>query len=104
MRALNFPQWACDVTVKGGRGKTQPDRVLPRVLVTPASSTDDEGFTEATIDVADMFLVVPGQVPPKSTDRVLVPEGHPMSGLFQVEGDPDPWPLGVHVGLRRIHG
>lgn len=104
MYRMPFPAWACDVTVKPGRGIATPDRVITRVLVTPKVSDDDEGFTEATVDTADMYLVVPGQLPPVSTDRVEVPATHPMRGLFQVEGDPDPWPLGIHVSLRRIHG
>lgn len=104
MYRMPFPAWACDVTVKPGRGITHPDRAIPHVLVTPTVSTDEEGFTQATVDTADMYLVTPGQTPPTSTDRVEVPATHPLHGLYQVEGEPDPWPLGIHVSLRRIHG
>ncbi|MCI6583458.1 MAG: hypothetical protein MSC45_00110 [Mobiluncus sp.] len=97
-----FPVWACAVTVDSGRGKTR--REIPRVLVTPASSTDEDGFTEATVDLADMYLTEPGQTPPKSNEFVTVPASHAMHGRFQVEGEADPWPLGVHVSLRRVHG
>lgn len=104
MYRIPFPRWACDVLVLPARGDKTPSWVLPRVLVVPADSVEEEGFTRATADEAVMFLINQSLTPPASTDRVEVPDTHPMRGLWQVEGKPAPWPLGVQVNLRRIHG
>lgn len=98
-----FPAWRTDIKVLPPRGSKLPTRELKKVLVVPASQEDQAGFSEAVDVEANLYITNPRDTPPESTNRIQVPDSHPMRGLWQVVGEPAPWPKGTHVQLRRIH-
>lgn len=95
-----FKAWQCVVLVADDP-KQAPSREIEGAVVCPSLSQDEEGFTFTSVDYADMFLPV-GSQPPAPNGRVLVPQGHPMAGRYQLEGRAMPWPKGWQVRLRRV--
>jgi hypothetical protein len=64
---------------------------VPGLLTSPTSEQPDE---QATIYAPPGALFEVG-------DQVTIPEGHPLSGKWQVESNPSPWPRGVSVTIKR---
>jgi hypothetical protein len=102
-----FDGWKVDVVVKrsGGRdakGNPTPstEHTVPDVLIVPGEST--EPIRERT-ENPETHVVAYGPVGAdlKNVDRIVVPDGHPMAGTFEVIGDPGFYPLGTVVALRR---
>lgn len=103
-----FPaEWRTDVIVhRGGRdpmGNPLPDQQTPLedCLVGPRPTADPLDRS----DVVDAKIVLYRDPDPaftfRSTDRIEVPAGHRMAGLWAVDGRPGEWPLGAEVGLVR---
>lgn len=97
--------WFTDVTVlrSGGRdpkGNPMPDTEIPvaHCLVAPRSTSDpvdrsDVVETREVLYHKDFVFFV--------SDKIRVPKGARMAGLWAVDGRPAEWPFGVEVGLVR---
>lgn len=108
--ASRFPgHWLVEVTVdrSGGtdpKGNLLPgsSHTVPECLVSTQTSAEDPQSRSDLPESTAWIHTAPG-ANFQSMDRVTVPEGSLWPhGRFVVNGDPDFWPLGTRVGLRRI--
>lgn len=104
-------RWRTSVEVLSGAGRDlngvrRPETVsvLRDVLVAPGSSTEPlaESTSPGTVTEDTASLYTPPGTVVRATDRVRVPDSHPLAGTWQVVGAASPWPKGVVVALRRI--
>jgi len=104
-----FPdEWLADVVVlRGGgrdpRGNPQPETQHPisGVLVGWRATSDPVDRSDQTADYAVLYDQT-GNFQWKGTDRVRIPNDFPgPRGVWQVDGQPKPWPLGWEIPLRR---
>jgi len=98
--------WLTDVTVIRGGGRDAKGNPLPtvelqvsRCLIAPRATADPVDRSDVTDNTAVLYRG-PGFTF-LSTDRVRVPDGRPMAGVWAVEGRPGEWPFGTEVGLVR---
>lgn len=103
----NHPaSWLTSATILRGGGRDPKGNPLPvtevaldRCLVAGRSTEDPVDRSEVTDGKAVMYTD-PGVVVLHS-DRVRIPEGARMAGVWAVDGRPSEWPFGVEVGLVR---
>ena len=105
--------WRTDVTVRSRQGRDRngvltsaTPRTLTDVMVTPGAAVEGAAApgagsppSQATADAATLYA--PPGTTVASTDQVTVPPTHPLAGVWDVIGDPSPWPKGVVVNLSR---
>jgi hypothetical protein len=104
---FRFPRsWRTDVVVlRGGgrdaKGNPLPEAEIPRpgVLVGARSTAEPLGRSDVTDNKAVLY---DGDTTFAylSTDRVRVPAGSRMAGVWAVDGRPSEWPYGSEVGLK----
>lgn len=100
-----FPkEWRTDVTViRGGgrdaKGNTLPSQEIPlrNCLIGPRATTEPLDRSDVTSATAVLYRDPGFTFLP--SDRIRVPEGARMAGLWAVDGRPGEWPQGVEVGL-----
>lgn len=101
-----FDGWKVSVLVKrsGGRdakGDPTPgtEHTVPDFLIVASESTEpiqDRAEDPSTSAVG--YGPVGADI--RSTDRIVVPDGHLMAGTYEVVGRPGFYPLGTVVGLK----
>jgi hypothetical protein len=98
--------WLTSVTVLRGGGRDAKGNPLPtqeitvtRCLVGPRSTADPVDRSDVTDGKAILYRG-PGFTF-MSTDRIVVPDGARMAGVWSVDGRPAEWPYGSEVGLVR---
>lgn len=100
-----FPkEWRTDVTVIRGGGRDAKGNPLPaqeiplrNCLIAPRATAEPLDRSDVTSSTAVLyrdpgFTFLPA-------DRVRVPTGARMAGVWAVDGRPGEWPHGVEVGL-----
>lgn len=104
----SFPaDWRTDVVVlrSGGRdakGNPLPVEEIPvkDCLIGPRNTSESNDFSM----VASTEMAIYRDPDPvfsfHATDRIRVPEGQRMAGVWAVDGRPLEYPLGVHVPIR----
>lgn len=100
-----FPKsWRTDVVVLRGGGRDAKGNPLPSIEVPVKDCLIGPRATEEPLDRSDVTSATavlyrdPGFTF-RPADRVRVPEGSRMAGLWAVDGRPGEWPHGVEVGL-----
>lgn len=101
-----FEGWKVDVLVKrsGGRdakGNPTPatTHTVPDFLIVPSESS--EPIADRAEDPSTSAVGYgPVRADLRSTDRIVVPDSHPMAGTYEVVGKPGFYPLGTVVGLK----
>ena len=95
-----FPKsWRSDATVvrSGGRdskGNPLPDTELPitDVLIAPRATNDpldrSDVLTSENVVYHNSFVFLP-------TDKLRIPAGNRMAGLWRVDGRTEEWPMGT---------
>jgi hypothetical protein len=102
-----FPKsWLTSVTVLRGGGKDAKGNPLPtqeieltKCLVAPRATADPVDRSDVVASTAVLyrgpgFTFLPA-------DRIRVPLGSRMAGMWSVDGRPGEWPYGSEVGLVR---
>lgn len=100
-----FPKsWRTDVTVIRGGGRDAKGNPLPPVeipvrdcLIGSRATADPLDRSEVVNSTAVLYRDPGFTFLP--SDRIRVPEGARMAGLWAVDGRPGEWPQGVEVGL-----
>lgn len=104
-----FPtEWTTDVLIlrddgrnKYGSNKSEvPHHKERSCLVGPATTKDLQDF----IDAPREYVTLSGapNMDIKPTDRIMVPRGHGMTGIYRVNGRVAFWPLGTSVPLSWV--
>lgn len=103
-----FPKsWRTDAVVvrSGGRdkkGNPLPEQEIPRrdVLLGPRATADPVDRSDVVTATAVLY---DGDTTFAylSTDRIRIPDGARMAGVWSVDGRPGEWPYGSEVGLVR---
>jgi hypothetical protein len=98
--------WLVDVTVLRGGGRDAKGNPLPTIelavtkcLIAPRATADPVDRSDVVDNTAVLYRG-PGFTF-MSTDRIRVPAGARMAGVWAVEGRPGEWPFGSEVGLVR---
>ena len=98
--------WLVEVDVLRGGGRDAKGNPLPTVeinvtgcLIGPRATSDPVDRSDLVDSKAVMYRG-PGFTF-LSTDRIRVPHGARMAGMWAVEGRPGEWPFGSEVGLVR---
>lgn len=102
------PEWRCDVTVvRGGRDEDgnpiPPSRhVVTDCVIGPRATKDP--IDRSDVPDTGVTLYGPPRMDVRSTDRIEVPDGHFMPGVYEVDGTPGFWPLGTEVYMKQAKG
>ena len=95
-----FPKsWLCDAVILRSGGKDAKSNPLPDIeipvtelLISPRQSADPLDRSDRV--VADVAIYHDTQVF-LPTDKVRIPEGKRMAGLWRVDGRTEEWPMGT---------
>lgn len=101
------PEWQCEAIVLRDGGRDDRGNNLPETTHTVPHCLVGQSITDNIIDRADdpegqNSLYAPVGADFIATDRVIVPPGHFMQGLYRVDGQPGSWPLGTVVKLAYV--
>lgn len=93
------------VSEAGGDGWDAPsssvsEHFVEYCLVFPRATKDPTDFSQAPEQ--DAVLYAPDGADVVSTDQIVVPVAHRMRGVYQVNGRPARWRLGVEVLLTWV--
>ena len=106
MQPLIPNEWRCAIDVFKASGVDRHGRktrglavTVAGVLVAPGGSNDPTDFSDVTATRARAYL--PPGVRICNPDSVKIPEGHPLAGVWQVDGDPAVWHTGTVLNLRK---
>lgn len=104
-----FPKsWLVSVVVLRSGGRDAKGNPLPVVeipldncLLGPRSTHDPVDRSDAVSAKPALFRDLDPNFTFLSTDRIRVPDGARMAGVWEVDGLPSEWPMGVEVPLGR---
>lgn len=104
-----FPaSWRTSFTILrgGGRDKfTNPlpesEIEVPHGLIAPRVSTEQDDFSDLADATAVLYCDLTPGLSFSNTDRIRIPEGSRLAGIWSIVGRPGEWPFGWEVGLKK---
>lgn len=99
-------KWLTPVTVitTGGRddnGDILPDTSYVQEDCLISLRTTSDPTDRSSVNTGEAVLYAPLSISISTTDRIEVPEGGYLPGLWAVDGQPMRWPLGYEIPLRK---